>query len=73
MIRVKDKIVGWWMCLISKFRKLNTRKQLAVFVAILLLPVVPISIFRGELGVYVFIYYAVIYLFFQIGFTMVKK
>ena len=73
MTFIKNKLLGWWMCLISRFRKLSTGKQFVLYSLIFILPIFLMFTFSVPLNPWVFAYYLCAYLFFQVGFTMVKK
>jgi hypothetical protein len=71
--KVKDKILGWWLCLAGKFSKKDHETQFAVYAVLLIFPILFLYIFDFPINIWVFFYYLMIYLFFQIGFLMVKK
>ena len=69
---MKNKIAGWWLCLVTKFNKLSSAKQFALYTVLLFIPgLVAIVINDTSISIMIVVYLLCVYTFFAVGFRMV--
>lgn len=77
MIRkVRNKILGWWICIMGKFTKLSHLKQFSIYSMLFIIPTILVEVFvadRQTVEIGMLIYYIALYLFFRIGLVIVSK
>lgn len=70
---MKNKILGWWMCLASKFIKLSYIKQFVIYSILFIVPLlVAVIVADSSISVMVVAYLICMYAFFVGGFRMVN-
>lgn len=71
---MKDKILGWWMCLASKFIKMSYIKQFIIYSILFIVPLL-VAVIAADTSISAMIvaYLICIYAFFVGGFRMVTN
>lgn len=71
---MKRRILGWWMCIMSKISKLSSSRQFALYFIVLIIPaVIGLVISQTHMSIMVIIYLVVMCAFFTNGYRMVDN